>query len=54
MYMKIRDVNKFVCLGVGAFYAGSFIISGDDNAAILANIFLAALFIITAGATDNE
>jgi hypothetical protein len=52
--MKNRDVNKFVCLGFGALYGFIFFESGMVETFIAANIFLAALFIINAGAPDNE
>jgi hypothetical protein len=52
--MKNRDVNKFVCLGFGAVFAGIFLTGGGEGTFIVANVFLAALFIINAGATDNE
>ena len=52
--MLNRDVNKFICLGFGALYAGRLLMGGDVNDSIIAHIFLAALFIITAGAEDNE
>ena len=52
--MKNRDVNRFVCLGFWALYAGIFLTGGGDGTLIIANTFLAALFIINAGAPDNE
>tara|TARA_R110002153_G_scaffold141457_1_gene292499 strand:+ start:284 stop:442 length:159 start_codon:yes stop_codon:yes gene_type:complete len=52
--MKNRDVNKFVCLGYGAFFGCAALTGGKVEAFIVANIFLAAFFIINAGAPDNE
>lgn len=52
--MKNRDVNKFICLGFGAVYGFIFLTGREVETFIVANIFLAALFIINAGAQDNE
>jgi hypothetical protein len=52
--MKNRTKIGISCLVLAVAYAIGGIVSGMGEAIVIANIFLAALFIINAGDKDNE
>jgi hypothetical protein len=52
MYMKTRTGFSIICLVLAVAYVIGGIVSGIGEAIVIANIFLAASFIINAGEKD--